>query len=39
MRNYDTVVMVDNKHAYRELNIFEGENRIKILEEIERLAF
>ena len=71
MRNHSTVVIVDNKYAYRELNIFEGENkdgncygrynpqelpkshkinfdwvlygseenRIKILEEIERLAF
>ena len=27
MRNYKTVVMVDNKYAYRELNIFEGENK------------
>ena len=27
MRNHDTVVMVDNKYAYRELNIFEGENK------------
>lgn len=27
MRNHSTVVMVDNKYAYRELNIFEGENK------------
>lgn len=27
MRNNSTVVMVDNKYAYRELNIFEGENK------------
>ena len=27
MRNHRTVVMVDNKYAYRELNIFEGENK------------
>lgn len=27
MRNHDTVVMVDNKYAYRELNIFDGENK------------
>lgn len=27
MRNHKTVVMVDNKYAYRELNIFEGENK------------
>ena len=27
MRNYKTVVMVDNKYAYRELNTFEGENK------------
>ena len=27
MRNHETVVMVDNKYAYRELNIFEGENK------------
>ena len=27
MRNHETVVMVDNKYAYRELNIFDGENK------------
>ena len=27
MRNHETVVMVDSKYAYRELNIFEGENK------------
>ena len=27
MRNYKTVVMVDNKYAYRELNIFDGKNK------------
>lgn len=27
MRDHDTVVMVDNKFAYRELNIYKGENK------------
>ena len=27
MRNHDTFVMVNNKCAYRDLNIFDGENK------------
>ena len=27
MRNHETVVMIDNKYAFRELNIFEGESK------------
>lgn len=27
MRNHSTVVMLDSKYDYRELNIFEGENK------------
>lgn len=34
MRNHDTVVMVDNKYAYRELILI-----VCLREEIERLAF